>query len=224
MFKKNLFPFLILSISVIFFWQFFLKGLLPIPSDTIVGLYHPFRDLYTKDYPRGIPFKNFLITDPVRQQIPWKKLAVENIKELKIPIWNPYSFSGTPLLANLQSSALYPLNILLLLLPFSLGWSLMIVFQIVLAGIFIFYYLKNQKLSDEASLIGSISFAFSGFFVAWLEWNTILQTALWLPLILLGVEKISAEERKKVKWQILLALSIVFNFISIFLYRKKTDK
>ena len=213
MLKKLLFPFLILAISVIFFWQFFFKGLLPIPSDTIVGLYHPFRDLYAKDYPRGIPFKNFLITDPIRQQIPWKKLVVENFKKFEIPIWNPYSFSGTPLLANFQSGAFYPLN-LFLFLPFSFGWSLMIVLQIILAGIFMFYYLRNQKLNDYASLIGSISFAFSGFFIAWLEWNTILQTALWFPSILLSVEKIFSEDRKKFKWQITLVLSLVFSFFA----------
>lgn len=66
----------IILLTVVFFWQFFVKGLLPIPADTIIGLYHPFIDLYAKDYPRGIPFKNFLITDPVRQQYPWKVLAI----------------------------------------------------------------------------------------------------------------------------------------------------
>lgn len=188
--KKLLFPMLIILVSVIFFWQFFFKGLLPVPSDTIVGLYHPFRDLYAKDYPRGVPFKNFLITDPVRQQIPWKKLAIDNFKKFEIPTWNPYSFSGTPLLANFQSSPFYPLNILLMFLSFSTGWSLMIVSQVILGGIFMFYYLKNQDLTDESSLAGSIAFSLSGFFIAWLEWNTILHTAIWLPLILLSIDKL----------------------------------
>ena len=125
--KKILPVVFITIIIIIFFWQFLFKGLLPIPSDTIVGLYHPFRDLYAKDYPRGIPFKNFLVTDPVRQQYPWRYLAVNIEKNFELPLWNPYNFTGTPLLANHQSAPFYPLNFLFFLLPFSLAWSVLIV-------------------------------------------------------------------------------------------------
>src|SRR3972149_10790597 len=91
---------IIILITFVFFWQFFLKGLLPIPSDTIVGLYHPFLDLYSEISPAGVPFKNFLITDPVRQIIPWKELAIDNLSNLTLPLWNPYEMAGKPLLAN----------------------------------------------------------------------------------------------------------------------------
>src|SRR5690349_18352149 len=117
---KLVFIFAIAVISSVFFKDLFLKSQLPIPADTIVGLYNPFRDLYTKDYPRGIPFKNFLITDPVRQQYPWKNLAISAEKMVNLPLWNPYNFSGTPLLANLQSGPFYPLNLLFFLLSFPL--------------------------------------------------------------------------------------------------------
>src|SRR3989338_259761 len=112
MIKKFLPVLFIFIITIVFFWQFFLKGLLPMPADTIVGLYHPFRDLYAKEYPNGIPYKNFLLTDPVRQQYPWRNLVVENFTNFQLPLWNPYNFSGTPLLANIQSAPFYPPNIL----------------------------------------------------------------------------------------------------------------
>ena len=84
---------------------------MPIPSDTIIGLYHPFRDLFAKQYPNGVPYKNYLITDPVRQEYPWRYLevSIENIGQL--PLWNPYTFGGSPLLANFQSAVFYPFNI-----------------------------------------------------------------------------------------------------------------
>ena len=107
--------FFIVLVTVLFFNQFFLSAKLPIPSDTIVGLYHPFRDLYAHDYPRGIPFKNSLITDPIRQQYPWRILGIEGILSLDLPLWNPYNAAGTPLLANIQNASFYPLNILFLL-------------------------------------------------------------------------------------------------------------
>ena len=65
--------FLILIAAVFIFSRaFILQGLLPIPADTIIGLYHPYSDLYAVDYPNGIPYKNFLITDPVSQIYIWK--------------------------------------------------------------------------------------------------------------------------------------------------------
>ena len=222
---KRFFPVLfIFLLVVIFFWQFFIKGLLPIPSDTIIGLYHPFRDLYAKDYPNGIPFKNFLITDPVRQQYPWRELVVSIEKRLELPLWNPYNFSGTPLLANFQSAPFYLFNILFFIMPFAVAWSLMIILGPLLAGIFLFLYLNNLKLSKWASVLGSTSFAFSGFFVAWMEWGNIVHVALWLPLILLSIDKLvlDAKSRKFPVWSFVYLLSLASSFfaghLQIFLY------
>lgn len=213
--KKILPLFFIVIIVSAFFWQFLLKGLLPIPADTIIGLYHPFRDLYAKEYPRGIPFKNSLITDPVRQQYPWRKLAVSLEKDLQLPLWNPYSLSGAPLLANFQSSVFYPLNILFFLLPFSFGWSLLVMLQPLLAGVFLYLYLENLKLDKFSAFFGSLVFSLSGFFVAWLEWGTVLNTALWLPLILLSIDKLVLSKEKQLSiWNVIFILSLVFSFFA----------
>ncbi len=213
---KNIFPVLIITgLVFLFFWQFFLKGLLPIPSDTIIGLYHPFRDLYAKNYPRGIPFKNYLITDPVRQIYPWKNLAVYMEKNLNLPLWNPYSLSGTPLLANFQSSVFYPLNILLFILPFSLGWSVLILMEPFLAGIFLYFYLENINLNKFSALLGSVVFSFSGFFIAWFEWGTVTQVAVWFPLVLLSIDKITSSKGKKFSiWNAVLLFSLVSAFFA----------
>src|SRR3990167_657765 len=98
-FVKKFWPQIFVAlVTLVFFWQVFLKSLFPIPSDTIVGLYHPFLDLYAKISPAGVPFKNFLITDPVRQIIPWKMLVIDNLSNFMLPLWNPYELAGEPLL------------------------------------------------------------------------------------------------------------------------------
>mgnify|MGYP001560632712 CR=1 FL=1 len=204
---KKIIPILFIFILVtVFFWQYFTKGLLPIPADTIIGLYHPFRDLYAKDYPNGIPFKNSLITDPVRQQYPWRELSVSAGKKGDLPLWNPYSFAGTPLLANFQSAPFYFFNILFFIMPFVTAWSLIIFLGPLLGGIFLFFYLDNLRLSKWASMMGAVAFAFSGFFVAWMEWGTITHVALWLPLILLSIDRIFArlitKKISNIKYQI----------------------
>jgi len=209
-------------LTLIFFKGLFLQGKLPIPSDTIVGLYYPFRDLYFKTNPNGLPYKNFLITDPVRQQIPWKNLVIDAEKQLNLPIWNPYNFAGTPLLANFQSGAYYPFNILFFALPFPLAWSLIIFLQPLLAGFFLFFYLSNLKLNKAASLLGAITFSFCGFSIAWMEWGTILSTALWLPLILLAIDKVIVQDpssriknlRESMVWYFVFVVSLVVSFFA----------
>lgn len=224
------FSLLLFVLSVLFLFKpFFFDGKLPIPSDTIVGLYHPFRDLYVADYPNGIPYKNFLITDPVRQQYPWRLLAVEQEKQLELPLWNPYSMAGTPLLGGLQAAAFYPLNLLLFVFPFSIGWSILILLQPLLAGVFSYFYLRNLGLYRISSLLGAFSFAFCGFSVAWLEWGTVIHTAIWLPLLLLSTDKIflnfqnnakfkiqNAKLQFKIKNYIIWSLIFIFSLVSSF--------
>lgn len=218
---KKFFPlFIFILITFVFFWQFFSKGLLPLPADTIVGLYHPWRDYYEKEYPRGVPFKNFLITDPVRQQYVWRKIAIEQMKQIQLPIWNPYNFSGTPLLANFQSAVFYPGNLLFFLLPFNFAWTILVILQPLLTGLFLYFYLRNLKIDPLASLTGGLSWAFGGFNIAWLEWNTIGHVALWLPLILLSIDKILVEKRSR--WSLVFLLSLCSSFfaghLQIFFY------
>ena len=187
----------------IFFYPTILQGKLPVPTDTLVGLYHPWRDVYAEEYPRGVPFKNFLITDPVRQQIPWRKIAIDQWKEGEIPWWNPYSFSGTPLAANIQAAVFYPLNILFFLFDFKIAWTILIILQPILAGLFFYWFARSKNLSDAASLFGAIAWSFSGFMISWMTWGTIGHVALWLPLILLAIDR-------KNYWLFTFALSIQF--------------
>jgi hypothetical protein len=219
---KILFIAFIFLISLVFFKDLFLQDKLPIPSDTIVGLYYPFRDAFLKTNPNGLPYKNFLVTDPVRQQIPWKTLVVEAEKKFSLPLWNPYNFAGTPLLANFQSGVFYPFNLLFFALPFSFAWSMLIFLQPFLAGVFLFFYLSNLKLNKFASLLGAISFSFCGFSIAWMEWGTILSTALWLPLVLLSIDKIFETSNFKLKtanikvidWALVFLFSLVASFFA----------
>lgn len=219
----NKLPVLLLFIIVfLFFSPFFFQSKLPIPSDTIVGMYHPFRDLYIKDYPRGIPFKNFLITDPVRQQFPWKNMVVQMEKMMIIPNWNPYNFSGSPLLANFQSSSFYVLNFIFFFPPFYRAWGYYIFLQPLLASLFMFLYLKNLKLKNASAILGSFAFAFCGFSISWMEWGNILQTALWLPLILFSIDKLAKQPKILSFWPLILIFSLISSFfaghIQIFFY------
>jgi len=67
-----------------------------------------------------------------------------------------------------------------------------------------YLYLNNLNLKKEASLLGSLVFIFSGFFIAWGWWGNIIHTLIWLPLLLLCIDKISyyiIRENSKCKMQ-----------------------
>ena len=194
----------------VFFYPTILQRKLPVPSDSLVGLYHPWRDLYSATNPRGVPFKNFLITDPVRQQIPWRKIAIDQWKDRILPRWNSYNFSGTPLAGNIQAAVFYPLNVLFLLFDFPVAWTLLIILQPALAGFFLYGYLRNRHLHPYASLLGAIAWSFSGFAIAWMTWGTIVHVALWLPLVLLSIDKLieGRPRSQNIVWSLLLAVGL----------------
>ncbi len=204
--------YLCVIVVLLFFIPNFLQGKIPIPADSLIGLYHPFRDISIDGYnPGKFPVKNPLITDPVLQTYPWRTLVIQSIKNGQMPFWNPYSFSGQPLLANIQSSTFSVFNILFFVLPFKLAWGFQIVSSSVLAALFMFLFLRNLKLTNLAAAFGGIVLAFSGFFIAWLEWGTIVTTALWLPLILLSWNKISGKH--KAVWYLVLVFALVQTFV-----------
>jgi uncharacterized membrane protein YfhO len=212
--KKVWFILLLIGSLSLFFKDTFIKQLLPIPSDTIIGLYYPYIDYFSPIYERGYPFKNFLITDPVRQTYPWRNLVIQAEKNLTLPFWNPYSLAGTPLLANFQSSALYPLNFLFFVMPFATSWSLLVILSPLLGGLFMFLYLSHKRLNMWSCLLGGISFALSGFFVAWLEWNVLTHVLLWLPLLLLCIDNIHEGSKKSIWWVVLFVFSLSSSFFA----------
>jgi len=209
---KRFAPILIVLITVLALFFPITQNRLPIPADALVGLYHPFRDALASEFPSGIAYKNFLTTDPVRQQFLWKKLAIDQLKIGQIPWWNPYTHSGTPLLANFQAGVFYPLNIIFFFLNFTTAWTLFIFIQPLLAGLFFYMFLQNKKFHPIASSLGTLSFIFGGFFMVWLEWGNLGHTILWLPLLLLSIDKISQKSQKR--WQLIFIFSLISQFFA----------
>ena len=196
---------LFICLAGLFFWQVIFLNKIPLPADTIVGMYHPWRDVVWNGFTSGVPYKNYLITDPVRQQYVWRELVIDQMKRGILPLWNPYSFSGYPLLANFQTGAFYPLNLLYLVFSFPTAWSMEVIFQLIGSLIFLYIYLRFMEVSKVGSVISAISYSFSGFAISWMEWNTILHVALWMPLIFLSFEHLI--HKITYKWTLVLIFS-----------------
>ena len=185
---------ILLFVSAFFFYKTFLFFNVPFPGDLLVSEYAPWKyNSYLGYNPGSYPNKAQYF-DVARQLYPWKMLAIDLVKQGTIPLWNPYNFSGSPLLANNQSGVFYPLNLLFLLNSKGFSWSIYIFAQPFLASVFMFLFARSLKRTTGASLIASISFGFSLFMSTFLEYGNIGHTILWLPLILFCIEKLKARK------------------------------
>lgn len=203
------FPILvILAVWFVFSSQYFLKGEAPFPSTYLLNNFDPWNEY---DLLTG-PVKNGANPDVITQIFPWKWLVIDSFKNGNFPLWNPYSFSGTPLLANYQSAVLSPLNILYFILPFEDGWSISVLLQPLLASLFMFAFLKSIHRSDFASIIGAIAFGFCGFITSWIMYGTLGFAILFLPLALFAIEKFY--QTKKWQYSVLFAISIPLSLFS----------
>ncbi|KKU47433.1 MAG: hypothetical protein UX67_C0038G0007 [Candidatus Woesebacteria bacterium GW2011_GWF2_46_8] len=227
-FFKKYYPILAITlVVVVFFWKFFLKGLIPIPADMVVGAYFPWLD-YKWGYEIGVPVKNPITSDVVSVIYPLRSYAVDLIKRGELPLWNPLMFGGYPLLANFQVALFSPTFLLYLLLPKLSAWTGQVVLQPFLAALFSYLFLRHLKVSKFASAMGGLIYAFSGFNIIWLEWNAHALTAAWIPLILLLTSKFIKEA--KIKWGVFLSVAVasqifsgypqlfIYTLLSIFLY------
>lgn len=192
----------------IFSSPYFIKHRIPYPSEFQVSFFTPWNA-----YPQyEIPVKNNALSDVVDELYPWKHFTIETVKNGQLPLWNPYSFSGTPHLANYQTAVLSPFNLLFFILPFIDAWSVLILLQPILAGFFTYIYLRSLKLSVSASLLGSIAFMFCGFMVTWMAYGTMAMAIAFLPLILFCTERIFLKQNGVSN--VLLAIAIAVCFFS----------
>lgn len=219
-FWKNSAPFgLILVLVVIFFWKFFVFGMVPIPGDFVIGTYYPWLD-YKWGYEVGVPVKNPITTDVVSFSFPMRIAVVRMFKSGQLPLWNPYILMGTPLLANFQSAPFSFTNIFYFLTDELNGWSLQVISQHLFAMLFMYVLLRYWKLGKPASLIGSVLYAFSGFNLIWSQWNSHTLVASFIPLLVFLQEKFITTFNKQVLifYSIALALQIFAGYPQAVIY------
>ena len=172
----------LLLIVLMIFWPFVFFGKVPLPVDTLVGAYLPWLD-YKWGYIVGVPVKNALTSDAFSTFYVWKGLVIDLLRHGIFPLWNRYSFSGTPLLATFHTAVLFPAN-LLLLLPSGFGWGIFILLATIAAAFSMFLFLGTLVKEKASRVIGSLIYALAGPMTTWSQFGTAVWAASLLPLIL----------------------------------------
>lgn len=142
--------------------------------------------------------------------IPPRFFWVESLKHLDLPLWNPYQFSGSPFFANPQHGLLYPLNVLLVLLPFDVGFNGTIILHFFLGGLFAYLFVRDLRVNPWGSLVSGLIFMLGGFLLSVHSLLSCLLSVIWTPLILLYYRRALIDPRPKTL--IFTALFMTFSF------------
>ncbi len=172
----------------------------------------------------------FLTGDNLIQNLPMRALVGWDLDHGLAPVWNPYLFSGTPLLGGFNAGAAYPVTWLTAVLPLFTAWTLtlIIAYDVALAGMYLF--LRRQPLSATAATFGAVSFAFAGYMSGQMVHIDLIAGAAWLPWILLSVHTLTGgggergtehetvepdgRQRHTLAWVLVLAVSVGLSILA----------
>ncbi len=126
------------------------------------------------------------------------------LRELSLPLWNPYQGMGVPFLATLQPGALYPARLLLLLtdVPTAMGWSN--IGHLVLLVLATYALCRTLGARPAGATIGAAVFVIAcGRWVLFTP--SFLEASPWFPVAALAAERVIATGRWR--WVTLLGIA-----------------
>lgn len=138
--------------------------------------------------------KSFFWEDFTEQVYPVQNFSAVETGKGNIPVWNPYSFSGMPFLADPQVGWFYPPNRLmgLFVTDGRLNPSVIQIFIILhflLAQITMYLLLRHFGRSTGASMIAGVGYAFSMIFICHVFHPMMIYQFAWFPLAFMLFKK-----------------------------------
>jgi len=124
------------------------------------------------------------------QFLPWHRLVADAIRSGHAPLWTHALGNGAPLLANLQSAALYPPNWLYLALPPAQAMSALFALHLALAGVFAYALARAWGLRPAAALVAGLAYGLAGFVVSRSQFASMTSAYPWLPASVLMAERL----------------------------------
>ena len=123
--------------------------------------------------------------DMIDQAYPWRYFIGECLRNGNLPLWNPYQLLGSPIHADPQSSAWYPVT---WFFGYLFGYDIYVIsfdflLHIFLAGMGMFYLAKQLKYRNETAFIMGVSYMLSGFFIGNAQHFMWIISGTWIPFI-----------------------------------------
>ena len=137
----------------------------------------------------------FFFRDVHRWFYPMKHFLGTAMAAGELPYWCSQYFCGVPFLSDIQSGVFYPPSILLAILPSPDALSMYVALHFFLAFIFCFYFARSAGLQAAPALVAAVGFCWGGYLLSSVNTLNNLTTAVWLPAVLLAVDRAVAGTR-----------------------------
>jgi hypothetical protein len=176
--RRALIALVFVVFGVVELWSPIVHGGWYVPSD--IG------QLFTLTRVAGHPLKpqNTLPSDVYVQLAPFLHFSVQQIASGHLPTWSDTQGNGLPFLANAQSVVFSPFTVFFYLLSFRVALIMAALARLWILGFFTYLFLARHRLHDLAAVVGGIVFAYAGYHLVWLNYQTIVSVSAWLPVAL----------------------------------------
>ena len=144
--------------------------------------------------------------------IPFRQVWVELLQQGHFPLWEPYTSSGNPIFATIQTAVLYPFSVLYLFLDFFAAFNLNLILHYALAGFFMYWLLRATACSRLGSVLGALVFMFGGYLFSIRFYLSTLLPVVWTPLLLLCF--FGGWQRRDFRFALLASVVAVFMFFA----------
>ncbi len=180
-------PYLILLAETLFFFRLSLSGDFVIPWD--LGAYH----------------------------LPFSSLDGDAVLRGELPLWDPVTYCGRPVLTNIQAQVLYPPRAIAAAIGaiaghrhhfYLLEW--LVALHAWLAGCLMFRLAASLRMSAAAAMLAASVYAFGGFFAAHAEHLGAVCVAAWLPLAIQSAS--GGRPRDRLLLAFALSMSVLAGF------------
>lgn len=146
-------------------------------------------------------------------QLPLISFLAEELHGGRFPFWDPFTYCGNPIFANIQASFFHPFVLAgaflsahtsLDSLPQILEW--VVALQICFAGVVTFHLFRRLGAGTPSAFAGAIIFETGGYFVSQTEHIGAVMAVAWMPLAWLAVLRLS--EKSTPPWIAALAFAL----------------
>jgi hypothetical protein len=120
--------------------------------------------------------------------LPLHLLAARIWRSGQVPGWNPFTFSGSPLLALSQTAVFYPPNLVFLFLPPVLANNVTVVASFVIAGSGAYALTLLLTQDRVGAAVAGLAFGLSGFMFGHVGHQNMIAGVAWIPWALFGYE------------------------------------
>jgi hypothetical protein len=126
--------------------------------------------------------------DGTAVHLPLRMAAWESLERGEVPSWNPWAFSGTPLLAAYQPGVFHPLMVAVTpLAPFA-AFQVLVLLSLALAGPLVYAWARRLGAEPVGAAVAGLAFALGPYLVGHLGDTATVVAAPALALALLATE------------------------------------